>query len=186
MGGDTVVETIDEPNLLQCERVDVVDIRPVVQRGQQPRESIRLALNDVRDGKILVLVTESRSESLEAFVRSEGFRSTYRRVNEDMYWLVVFDRSSNVDFLEVNGPGRGYVLITGNNGRIVYQDCRRISDDESDRWLEESLETLDKGDLIVLHSNQPHHSVLNRRKSISWNVKEIADEHNRFEVEKTE
>ncbi len=172
---------IIHPNLLQCSRVDVLDVRPVLRKGDLPFDSIRNSLSLLDDDSTLVVVTPFEPGSLEKFVRRQGWSFRYDCINETTHWLAVHRGRIDHD-LEINAPGPSYVVPGGEAGCIGYLDCRGMESEETVDWINSTLPTLDTGDLLVVHGtswNDRHEEDLSGSCS---NRKSINADHVRIEI----
>lgn len=173
---------ITDPNLLQCSRVDVLDVRPVIENGGEPFASIRYNLSTLEDDSTLLVVAPFEPRPLKKYVQREGFSLVHEEVSRRMHWLGVHAGPPSPE-VEINGPGPSYVLPAGKSGHVGYLDCRSMESNAVNEWITTALSGLSDGDLLVVHRPPSEADQRADFKNGTVSRKSIFSDHVRVEIQ---
>lgn len=173
---------ITDPSLLQCSRVDVLDVRPVLENGEEPFDSIQYSLSLMEDDTTLLIVAPFEPRPLKKYVEREGYSFLHEEISPRMHWLGVYSGSIDHE-LDINGPGPSYVLPSGSAGHIAYLDCRDMTHSDMTRWINSTLSGLSSANLLVLHCSSWNENLRKDLEGGSVSRKSIISDHVRVEIE---
>lgn len=177
-----MTSTITDPSLLQCSRVDVMDVRPVLESGKEPFDSIQYSLSSLADDSTLLIVAPFEPRPLKKYVQREGFTFVHDSISRRMHWLAVY--SGNTDHeVEVSGPGPSYALPVGNSDHVVYLDCRELDHSAIVDWINSTLSGLAPDDLLVVHSSSWEEGLHESLRGGELSRKSINSSHVRVEID---
>lgn len=172
---------ISDPSLLQCSRVDVLDVRPVLEKGKEPLESIQYSLSLLEDEDALLVVAPFNPEPLKKYIETEGFSHFYDEISPRMHWLSIY--TGEVDHeVEIAGPGPSYVLPAGPSNHVAFLDCREMDDQQESEWINSTLQGLGSGDLLVVHSSSWNDKLNGNLNRGTLTKKSIISDHVRVEI----
>jgi hypothetical protein len=176
-----VSAVISDSGLLQCSRVNVLDVRPVLEKGEEPFESIRYSLSKLDDDSSLVIVVPFEPRPLMKYVQRQGFSCHHYEVSRRKHWLVVYPDAMEHE-VEITGPAPSFVLPAGHSNHVGYLDCRSMESDDTTSWINATLSELSSGDLLIVHCSNWNTDLQETIDSGAISRKSITSEHVRVEI----
>ncbi|MFB6344196.1 MAG: DUF2249 domain-containing protein [bacterium] len=142
--------TFTDPSLLQCSRVNVLDVRPVLEKGKEPFDSIQHSLSSLSEASTLVIVAPFEPRPLKKYVERQNYDLFYDEVSPQMHWLAVY-RNNGSREASFETAESSYVLPAGSGDRIAYLDWRGQEPETPADRVHSVGGHLKEDDLIVAH-----------------------------------
>lgn len=164
---------LTDPELLGSSRVDVLDIRPIVDRGEEPFGTIDQHLRDLPGDSTLVLVAPFDPRPLKQYVTREGYVFDYWEPSDTMTWMAIY-RGSERESPTLEGDGPSFVLPIPGGIQYVL-DCRSLEPPRPLEWTSDVLERLNNDDLLVQHNDRRPALLLDNLDGFAWQTEEVRD-----------
>jgi uncharacterized protein (DUF2249 family) len=158
--------SLTDPDLLRNDRVEVLDVRPIVNRGEEPFDTIQQHLEALESDRTLLLVAPFDPRPLKQYVTRQGFVFDYREPEETMTWMAIY-RGEEKTAPEVAGNGPA-TAIPVPGGFVYVLDCRELPPPEPLEWTSEVLETLNEGDRLIQHNDRKPALLLDNLEGYDW------------------
>jgi len=172
-------EWITDPDLMLNTSVDVLDVRPMLEQGEEPFGPIKEALESLPDSRSLAIIPNFDPRPLKKFVEQQGFQYDYQHLGEDVHLLVVWHGEPG-KITRTDGPGPSLVL-PGAKGQIIILDGRKLGPPKPLEWTSEHLASMSDGDLLVQHNDRRPQLLLENLEGFEWDVEELSSDHVRVE-----
>lgn len=168
-----MMNSLTDPQLLESSRVEVLDVRPIVSRGEEPFGTINEHLEELSKEKTLLLVAPFDPRPLKQYVTREGFVFDYWEPSDDMTWMAIY-RGEQREKPDVDGAGPSFVVPVPGGVQYVL-DCRELSPPLPLEWTSQVLENLGEKDLLVQHNDRRPDLLLDNLDEYEWAVNEDND-----------
>lgn len=167
------METEIEPSLFENQWVTVLDVRPMIERGEEPFDTINQHLEELAENHTLLLVAPFDPRPLKKYVTDQGFKFQYWEPRDDMTWMAIH-RGDEAERSNIDGPGPSLVVPVPG-GSVYVLDCRELSPPQPLEWTSEVLERLGPEDLLVQHNDRRPALLLDNLEGYDWSVNEGKD-----------
>lgn len=167
------METITDPALLENRKVSVLDVRPVIDRGDEPFDTIAQHLEDLANDRTLLLVAPFDPRPLKKYVTKQGYQYQYWEPRDDITWTAMH-RGGQAERTNLEGPGPSLVVPIPE-GSVYVLDCRTLSPPQPLEWTSEVLERLGEEDLVVQHNDRRPALLLDNLDGYDWTISEEDD-----------
>ncbi|MFB6346208.1 MAG: DUF2249 domain-containing protein [bacterium] len=146
---------ITDPELLESEKIDVLDVRPIIADGREPFQTIMDRLGALEEDQTLVLVAPFNPRPLKQYVRSQGYVYDFRKPEEGMTWMSIYQGEEEPPHEhDVTFPT---TVIPVPGGMVHIVDLREVAPGEWSEEVQNFVEEIPCEDRIVLHCGREQH-----------------------------
>ncbi|MBS1486629.1 MAG: DUF2249 domain-containing protein [Bacteroidetes bacterium] len=165
---------------LAAEKVNELDVRPVIESGQDPFKMIMAKVKGIEPGQILKLINSFEPVPLIDLLGKQGFESYVQTVDENCA-ITYFHKTADVKIatedVSPTDESEWEAAIRNLEGKLIYADVRHLEMPLPMLTILDKLENLPAGHaLFVYHKRIPVFLLPElRERNFEFLIKEISD-----------
>lgn len=170
---------IQSAGLLQCSRVQVIDVRPVTEQKPLLKQSILNYLEEITDRSSLLVVADCKLPGVVEAVYERNYFADIHKLSEGKHWIIVHKSNQSYTSLP-DAPADTFVAPGGTVGQIMIVDRRNAPGPNVDRWIQDQYQAFSSGDHLVVHCRPSQESGLTQLVNPS-SIEKVSIDHVRME-----